>query len=79
MKRLRTFWFTSKKTVGIVVGEDTITRERKAYIGVVRGFNEKADEREIAEWGSPVNVRYLEEIVTLLKGSGDGTGSKKKG
>ena len=44
MKEIKTFWFTNfTEVVGIVVGEDEVTGERKAYVGAASGIDERAD------------------------------------
>ena len=55
-------------TIGIVVGEDEFTHERKAYIHIVSGGNQKADEQDIMDNGSPIYSAVLEEIIkTMVK------------
>lgn len=68
MKVIKTYWFSNMTgVIGIVVGQDTVTGEHKAYIGWGSGLDEKADEQQVREWGSKVNVTVLEEILALLK------------
>ena len=68
MKNPRTFWFTSATTTfGIVIGDDEFTGKRKGYIGVASGLNEGVDEKYIMDWGSPINLALLEEIVAFWK------------
>lgn len=67
MKDLKTFWFTSTTTFGIVIGDDEFTGKRKGYIGNASGRDEAADEKFILEWGSPINLDLLEEIVAFWK------------
>ena len=47
MKQLDTIWFSGLETIGIVIGEDEITGERKAYIGTGKGYSEEADIQHI--------------------------------
>jgi len=58
MKTLAYRWFTGRDCVGIVLCEDEITKEKKAYIGGVVGLNEADDIEYIKDWGTsfPVNV-----------------------
>ena len=62
-------WFSGGKgTVGIVVAEDTKTKERKAYIGAVEGYSELVDIDYILSWGAKVPLSMIEEIEKELKG-----------
>lgn len=64
MKILDAMWFSSRGGYcGLVVGEDELTGEKMAYIGVVSGNNEKVDAQEVAQWGCKVNLRRLNEII----------------
>jgi len=78
MKIIDSFWFTNPTTttaiypppfgtVGIVIGEDETTGERKAYIGTAQGFEQKADEKRILEWGTELGAGRIEELLQLLK------------
>lgn len=68
MKEIRTFWFSSLTgVVGIVVGEDEVTGERKAYIGTTSGINERADTETIKRYGSPVSQAVLQDMMMLMK------------
>lgn len=67
MKNLTAYWFTGNHNIGIVTGEDDRTDVRKAYIGVVPGFNEEADIKLIASTGSPVDPRQIIQIAGYLK------------
>lgn len=49
--------------IGVVVVEDEITHERKGYIGIGNGIDEKADIRRVLDWGSPIIPRIIEEIT----------------
>jgi len=70
MKEIETFWFTTLTgTVGIVVGEDEHTGQRKAYMGViVAGPSEQADVERIKRVGSPVTLGIMKNIVERLEG-----------
>lgn len=64
MKILDSIWFSSRGGYcGLVVGEDELTGEKMAYIGVVSGSNEGMDTQEVAQWGCKVNLRRLNEII----------------
>lgn len=67
MKIDKTFWFTgSYGTIGVVVGEDSTTKKKKAYIGVGGGFDRRRDIDHIATEGSPVNPGVIREILEAL-------------
>ena len=59
-------WFTGRETIGIVVTENEV-KERKAYIGVGLGKNEKEDAESISHYGSKIRIEILEKILTLLQ------------
>ncbi len=68
MKEIKTFWFTnSTGVIGVVVGEDEVTAERKAYIGISSGGNERADTEMIKNYGSPVSQAFLQGMMILMK------------
>lgn len=64
MRIIRSFWFTSSKhCIGIVVGQDEVTKADKAYIGVVDGGNIEKDEQSIAEHGAKFPVRAARQLI----------------
>lgn len=68
MKILGTEWFTLR--TGTLIGITTTENEageRKSYIGVGVGMNEKLDEMQIAEWGSPVMAASLKSILNRME------------
>ena len=68
MKIIETLWFNSfGGTVGIVVGEEDTTKDRKAYIGSASGLDEKADTDHIVNFGLPFSFATAERIVRLLQ------------
>ena len=68
MKVIAKYWFSSLTGhCGIVVGEDETTGERKAYIGVIGGFNEEADTKTIMESGQKFRPLILKEILQRLE------------
>ena len=70
MKIIDAIWFNElgkKEPIGIVIGEDKITGERKAYIGTGNGFEEGSDTISIAERGTKVTIKTLEYILKKLK------------
>lgn len=67
MKEIKTFWFTNVSgVIGIVVGEDEVTKKRKAYIGVASGAGVQADTDYIKSFGSPVSLAVLREMAALM-------------
>ena len=69
MKVLADYWFSDMRggTVGIVVGEDEVTAERKAYIGAVEGYNQAVDKESILDGGQKLPLSFLEGLVKQLK------------
>lgn len=69
MKVLRTYWFSDMMggQMGVVVGEDEITKERKAYIGIAGGSDQEADTERISTRGQKLLPAVLEEILRQLK------------
>jgi len=67
------FWFSGLTTVGIVIGEDERTKERKAYIGATDGggLSEASDAKHILEYGAKVHPEQLENILATLKNKED--------
>lgn len=64
MKVNGVMWFTGMYgNVGIVLGEDAITGERKAYIGVHKGRDEKSDTEMIAAGGTKLTRGAAERIL----------------
>ncbi len=60
-------WFTTMHahTIGIVIGEDTITKKQKAYIGLGDGVDEEYDKEKSAQGGSPFPI---DVALKLFKG-----------
>lgn len=57
------FWFSGMAgLVGIVVGEDEITGEIKAYIGVAPGIDQVADAKFVNQGGTKLSLSTLDEI-----------------
>jgi len=69
MKVLADYWFSDMRggTVGIIVGEDELTGEWKAYIGVGAGFNRELDKESILDGGQKLPVSFLEGLLRWLK------------
>ena len=69
MKIIETLWFNSfGGTVGIVVGEEDTTKDRKAYIGPASGAHEGADTDHIISFGLPFSLDTAKRLVYLLGG-----------
>lgn len=67
MRIVDDIWFTSfMGIIGIVIGEDETTGERKAYIGIASGFHTEMDKRMIAANGAPFTPEIAARIATLL-------------
>lgn len=67
MKLIHVTWFTREECFGIAVGEDEITKERKAYIGIVQGNHEEIDAMHLLANGSKIALSMLEEIVMVMR------------
>jgi hypothetical protein len=69
MKVTDAFWFTQigqPSLIGIVIGRDEITQEKKAYIGTAVGLDECLDAERIAEGGAKLRLQTAKEIVAAL-------------
>lgn len=67
MKIIETIWFTGMYgCCGIVLGEDVITGDRRAYLGVHRGVDEESDRALIADGGSHLSRATIEGILKFL-------------
>lgn len=61
--------------VGLVIAEDPVTREKRGFIGIGLGQDEKADIQYIADWGSPVPPNlfsWLQKHLETKKEVADG-------
>ena len=64
MKIIDTIWPTGMYGhVGIVLAEDSITGERKVYVGVHRGQNEDWDRELVTSGGSKLPRSTAERIL----------------
>ena len=67
MKVIETIWFTDVNgCIGIVIGEEDVTGDRKAYIGSASGTDEKADTEQILAWGNKFSLDVTERIHRYL-------------
>ena len=68
MKVIETLWFTNLDgCIGIVVVEEDVTGDRKAYIGPASGTDEKADTEQILAWGNKFSLDTALRLRHLLK------------
>ena len=68
MKVLDKLWFTNKDgCIGIVVIEEDVTGDRKAYIGVGQGNSEEVDTEQILAWGNKFSVDILERLNHFMR------------
>jgi len=69
VKVIDTLWFTNLNgTVGIVIVEEDVTGDRKAYIGAVPiVVDEKRDTEAIIAWGNKFSLDTLKRIEHFLK------------
>jgi hypothetical protein len=65
-------WFTpfaSKTCIGIVMVEDTLTKERKAYIGHGTGINQPFDEELIMQHGAKFHLTACDIVKEFIEGA----------
>lgn len=68
MKIIDSLWFTTiDGSIGIIVIEEDVTGDRKAYIGPASGKDEKADTEKIIAWGNKFSIDTAERILHFLK------------
>lgn len=68
MKVVEVQWFSNPQGyIGIVIGEDNQTKERKAYISSVSGEDEAADTRYVLDWGAKFPLAMMQRLVDCLK------------
>lgn len=69
MKISDVIWFTNKDgSIGIVLGEDSVTCKKKGYIGSCKGESEGKDVEHIEKWGSKFTEETAERIFKHFKG-----------
>lgn len=67
MKHIDDIWFsTMSGLIGIVIVEDERTQERKAYIGVGEGHDDKLDIKRIMDFGAPFRIEKVAEIMKAM-------------
>ncbi len=68
MKVIDSIWFNTRQGhFGFVIGENETTGERRLYAGVVPGFCQAADEQELLDWGTKVNIGMMESLIAKTK------------
>ena len=68
MKIEHVYWFSpGTGHIGVVIGEDNVTKEKKAYIGVVGGFDLEADTKTVEKLGQRLTRELLLEMAEHLK------------
>ena len=69
MKIIDDIWFANfqgMNTIGIVIGEDEVTGERKAYIGFGLSVSRQDDMQTIAANGAKLTPEIAARIASLL-------------
>jgi len=56
-------WYNGRDTIGIVLGFDVITKEKKAYIGTADGTDERHDIFNIMCWGTKFEADIAEVLI----------------
>lgn len=68
MKLIETIWFTGMYGFFyIVLGENEVDGERRAYLGVHAGRDQAADSKMIAEGGARISLSQAERIAKFLR------------
>ena len=74
MKIEKSYWATAPLfgtsvyvCIGVVLGVDEVTGQRKGYIGITSGDNEKSDEEFIAQYGQKVSPVIVKGILDYLE------------
>ena len=71
MKVIDKLWFTNRDgVIGIVVIEEDVTGDRKAYIGIGEGKSEFTDTEAIVNWGNRFHSNTALRIERLLTYNG---------
>ncbi len=69
MRVTDTIWFTGMRgSVGLVMGVDDVTGDRKAYIGRCSGLDEELDTKVIVDYGVALKLDTIMKIATHLGG-----------
>ena len=67
MKVIESLWFTNLDgCIGIVVVEEDVTGDRKAYIGPASGTDKRADTEQISAWGNKFSLDTTLRLRHLL-------------
>ena len=67
---IKELWFKSMAfpEMGIIVQEDTVSNERKCYIGIANGRCRSTDVNRIMAFGVVVSPDELREIADTIEG-----------
>jgi len=66
MEIIESYWFEGQQPIGIVVTQNQ-QKEIRAFIGIGIGSNDEIDAKYIAEWGTPIHLTLLKEIVNKIE------------
>lgn len=68
MKITNAIWFTQMggPLIGIVIGEDSHSGEKKVYIGTASGIDEEEDSKHIASRGAKFHACTAVELYNIL-------------
>lgn len=68
MKVIDKLWFTNMDgCIGIIIVEEDITGDRKAYIGFGKGHDAQADTERILAWGNTFSLDTVGRLQCHLK------------
>lgn len=69
IKVINSYWFTPMihGTIGIIVVENILTKEHRAYIGICSGANEAIDTELIVDFGTPIYIGILDDIKKTIQ------------
>lgn len=68
MKVIEKLWFTNNQgSIGIIVIEEDVTGDRKAYIGIGSGSDEGVDAEAILAWGNKFPLDTVLRLKHLLE------------
>jgi hypothetical protein len=68
MKVIDSLWSTTKDgCIGIIIIEEDVTGDRKAYMGIGQGHSQDDDTQGILAWGTSFSISFAERILYFLK------------
>ncbi len=68
MELIDVVWFSGERLIGVVIGEDEFTGEKKAYIVTGAGISAEQDSKHILDHGVPFTIPF--KTGQLLKSIG---------